>query len=142
MDKSRIIYISQALSPFSKRDLLDLLHESRAYNSFDSIYGFLFYKNGFFFQVIEGKTQLINDLFDRIKKDKRHFNVKLISNTLIKNYLFDKWSMGCIEFNNPKLSLIPGLSGELETKENIEILVTNLPKIASLLISHPELNLS
>ena len=142
MDKSRIIYISQAISPFSKRDLLDLLHESRAYNSIDSIYGFLFYKNGFFFQVIEGKTQLINDLFDRIKKDKRHFNVKLISNTLIKNYLFDKWSMGCIEFNNPKLSLIPGLSGELETKENIEILVTNLPKIASLLISHPELNLS
>ena len=142
MDKSRIIYISQAINPFSKRDLLDLLHESRAYNSIDSIYGFLFYKNGFFFQVIEGKTQLINDLFDRIKKDKRHFNIKLISNTLIKNYLFDKWSMGCIEFNNPKLSLIPGLSGELETKENIEILVTNLPKIASLLISHPELNLS
>ena len=141
MDKSRLIYTSQATKSFSKRGLLDLLHEARAFNSIDSIYGFLYYKNGFFFQVIEGKTQLINNLFDRIKKDKRHANVKIISNDLINDYLFAKWSMGCIEFNDPKLSLIPGISIELGTKESIDLLITNLPEISSLLISNPELNL-
>lgn len=141
MLKRRLIYTSQATNPFSKRELLDLLHEARAYNSLDSIFGFLFYKDGFFFQVIEGETQLINNLFDRIKKDKRHTNVKLISSDLINDYLFGKWSMGCIEFNDPKLSLIPGISIELDIKESIDLLIANLPEISSLLISNPELNL-
>ena len=141
MHKSRLIYTSQATNPFSKRELLDLLHEARTYNSIDSISGFLYYKNEFLFKVIEGETQLINNLFDRIKKDKRHTNVKIISNNLINDYLFAKWSMGCIEFNNPKLSLIPGISTDLDTKESIDLLITNLSEISSLLISNPELNL-
>jgi len=141
LHKSRLIYTSQATKPFSTRELLDLLHDARAYNSIDSIYGFLYYKDEFFFQIIEGESQLINNLFDRIKKDKRHTNVKIISNNLINDYLFAKWSMGCIEFNNPKLSLIPGISIELDNKESIDRLITNLPEIASLLISNPELNL-
>ena len=67
--------------------------------------------------------------------------MKIISNNLINDYLFAKWSMSCIEFNNPKLSLIPGISIELDTKESIDLLITNLPEISSLLISNPELNL-
>ena len=141
MHKNRLIYTSQATNPFSKRKLLDLLHSARRYNTINSIYGFLYYKDEFFFQVIEGETQLINNLWDRIKKDKRHTNVKIISTNLINDYLFAKWSMGCIEFNDPKLSIIPGISIELDSKESIDLLTTKLPEISSLLISNPELNL-
>jgi hypothetical protein len=139
--KNRLIYTSQATNPLSRRELLDLLHEARAYNSIDSIHGFLYYKDEFIFQVIEGETQLVNNLFDRIKKDKRHTNVKIISNNLINDYLFARWSMSCIEFSNPKLSLIPGISIELDAKESIDLLITNLPEVSSLLILNSELNL-
>jgi hypothetical protein len=141
LHKSRLIYTSQATNPFKKRELLDLLHDARRYNSINSIYGFLYYEDEFFFQVIEGETQLINNLWDRIKKDKRHNNVRIVSNNLIHDYLFAKWSMGSIEFKDPKLSIIPGISIELDSKESIDLLITNLPEISSLLISNPELYL-
>jgi hypothetical protein len=140
VDKRRIIYTSQATNIFSKRELLDLLHNSRRHNSINSIYGFLYYKEGFFFQVIEGDTQLIINLWDRIKKDKRHTNVKIILNKSIYNYIFYKWSMGCIEFNNPKFIIIPGVSIDLDSKESVDLLIANLPNISSLLLSNPELN--
>ncbi len=140
MKKIRVIYTSQAAKHFSQRDLLDLLHDCRAYNSLDSIYGFLYYKDNIFFQVLEGETKSVEGLLDRIEKDPRHFNLKIYFKKSVENYLFSNWSMGCIEFNNPRLSLIPSLKGELESKENIERIINNLPEITSLLISNPELN--
>ena len=142
MKNTRLIYTSEATKPFNTRDLLNLLHASRSYNSIDGICGFLYYKNGIFLQVIEGESEMITNLFYRIQKDKRHNNIKIISSTSINDFLFSNWSMGCIAFNEPKLSLIPGLSGELHSKENINLLVEHLPQISSFLNTNPELNLA
>ncbi len=141
LHQSRIVYFSEATNPLSERELLDLLHESRAYNSIDEIYGFLFYQAPYFLQIIEGETELLNDLFSKIKKDKRHSIIKIIFQDSISNYLFSNWSMGCVDFNNPRLSFIPGISTKLYSDENLNLLTSNLPKISSFFQKHPEFNM-
>ena len=142
MTKLRIVYTSQAAEAFSKRDLLDLLHDARAYNSIDDIKGFLYYRNGLFFQVIEGESSKVEDLFKRIKRDQRHYDVQVISRETVEEFLFNDWTMGCIEFENSSLTALPGLNSEVASQEALALLSEHLPRISSLLISNPELNLT
>ena len=142
MTKLRIVYTSRAAEAFSKRDLLDLLHDARAYNSIDDIKGFLYYRNGLFFQVIEGESSKVEDLFSRIKTDRRHYDVQVIFRETVEEFLFDDWSMGCIEFENSSLTALPGLNSEVASQEALALLSEHLPRISSLLISNPELNLT
>lgn len=142
MEKTRIVYTSQATEAFSKRDLLDLLHDARAYNSIDDIKGFLYYRNGLFFQVIEGESKKVQDLFSRIKRDQRHYDIQVIFRDTVDDFLFNDWSMGCIEFENSSLNAIPGLNSEDASQDALALLTEHLPRISSLLISNPELNLT
>jgi hypothetical protein len=51
-----IVYVSSALKPFSKTDLLTLLEKSRENNTSLGISGMLLYKDGNFMQVLEGES--------------------------------------------------------------------------------------
>ncbi len=138
---NRVIYTSQATSPYSRRDLLDLLHDARAYNSIDNINGFLFYRDGFFIQIIEGKTEDVNNLISRIEKDTRHFNINIVSNKSVENHLFSNWSMGCTDFNDPELSYIPGINSSSDNNSIINTLIQKLPEVSAHLLNHPEINI-
>lgn len=72
MSLRRIIYTSKASNPMSRRDLLDMLHEARAFNSIDNITGVLMHRNGIFVQVIEGDPEHVGNLFASILRDPRH----------------------------------------------------------------------
>ncbi|MCC4213063.1 BLUF domain-containing protein [Leeuwenhoekiella parthenopeia] len=70
-----ICYVSDERKELNKEDLI-LLYEQTVYNNYrEQITGVLIYKDGSFFQVLEGEHQIITSLFDKIKKDKRHMNV-------------------------------------------------------------------
>ncbi len=136
MTLHRIIYTSQASEQFDKRSLLNLLHESRAFNSIDKITGVLMYKKGCFLQVIEGEVKLINDLMTRILRDKRHNGVKILLDSSADNRLFPNWAMGCADFEDPKLSLIPGIRTDLNDPQVIKKIIINLPEIAGFLLEN------
>ncbi|MCL5128841.1 MULTISPECIES: BLUF domain-containing protein [unclassified Algibacter] len=133
MTLRRLIYSSQAVKLFNKRELLDLLHESRGFNSIDNISGVLMHKEGYFLQVIEGDPIMIHDLFNRIEKDPRHMDLKILHDCTIKKRMFSNWNMGCTDFDDPELSMLPGLRTDLTNPEVIEELITNLPDVASIL---------
>lgn len=132
----RIIYTSQALEPFSKRDFLDMLHESRAYNSIDNISGVLMYGNGTFIQIIEGEQENVNDLFTRILRDSRHKEVKLILDSFVDSRYFSNWAMGSADFDDPELSFIPGIRTDLSDPQVIEDIIAHLPEIATFLLKN------
>jgi hypothetical protein len=134
MKLRRLIYTSQATRSFSKRNFLDLLHQSRAYNSVDNITGVLIHRNDFFLQVIEGDTEAIEDLLGRLLLDTRHIKLKIILDELVEKRIFSNWSMGCANFNEPELSLIPGLRADLSDPEVIQELITRLPEVSSYLL--------
>jgi hypothetical protein len=133
MPLRRIIYTSLATEHFNRRGLLDLLHESRGFNSLDNISGVLMHKEGRFVQVIEGYPDELDDLFERLLRDPRHKDVRVILDTTVDSRLFSNWAMGCADFDEPELSMIPGIRTDLNDPQVIEELVARLPEIATFL---------
>lgn len=129
----RLIYSSQAVELFNKRQLLDLLHDSRGFNSIDNISGVLMHKHGYFLQIIEGQPEMIDDLLVRLRRDPRHKDLKIIHDSSVKERLFTNWAMGCANFDDAELSMLPGFRTDLTDPEVIEELITNLPEVATLL---------
>ena len=130
----RIVYTSQALKQFSKRSLLDLLHDARAFNTIDNITGVLMHRKGSILQVIEGESKHVDDLLTRLQRDPRHNNVKVIADSSVTKRLFENWSMGCADFDKPELSLIPGIRTDLNDPQVIEDIIVRLPEIATFLL--------
>lgn len=132
----RIIYTSKSTKQFNKRNLLDLLHDSRAYNKIDNITGVLMHREGVFLQVIEGRSDVIHDLFIRLKRDPRHDEIKIIFDSSVTSRFFSNWSMGCADFDEPELSLIPGIRTDLSDPKVIERLINNLPEVATFFLEN------
>ena len=133
MKRRRVIYTSRAVKDFSKRELLDLLHDARAYNSVDKICGVLMHRNGYFLQVLEGEPEAIDNLLVRLIRDTRHADLKIIHDSSVDSLLFSNWAMGSADLESPELSLIPGLRTDLSSEEVIQGLVIRLPEIANFL---------
>ncbi|WP_405569340.1 BLUF domain-containing protein [Winogradskyella sp. Asnod2-B02-A] len=134
MTLRQIIYTSQASEQFNKRSLLDLLHTSRGYNTIDNISGILMHRDGYFLQIIEGEQDVVEDLFQRLSNDTRHKNIKIIHDRSVESRLFSNWAMGCADFNEPELSMLPGIRTDLSNPKVIEDLITRLPEIADFLL--------
>ena len=132
----RIVYTSQALKQFSKRSLLDLLHDARAFNTIDNITGVLMHRKGNFLQVIEGESENVGDLLTRLLSDPRHNKVKIILDSSVDRRLFSNWTMGCADFDKPELSLIPGIRTDLSDPQVIEDIIIRLPEIAAFLLEN------
>jgi hypothetical protein len=130
----RIIYTSQASEQFSKRGLLDLLHESRAFNTIDEVTGVLMHRKGNFLQVFEGESEAVGNLLTRILRDPRHNDIKIIMDSTVDRRLFSNWTMGCADFDEPELSLIPGIRTDLNDPQVIEDIIIRLPEIAAFLL--------
>ncbi|MDX6746890.1 BLUF domain-containing protein [Polaribacter sp. PL03] len=133
MKLRRIAYTSKATIHFSKRDLLDLLHDSRAYNSMDKISGVLIHKNGYFLQIIEGDSKDVDDLLTRLHKDTRHTDFKIINDSFVPDRMFSKWAMGCADFDDPTLAMIPGIRTDLNDPVVVDNLINSLSEVATLL---------
>ncbi|WMN60013.1 BLUF domain-containing protein [Pseudoalteromonas xiamenensis] len=93
------IYVSTASESYTWADLEVLRHESSFRNKLEKITGMLLFDGQHFMQVLEGEEPKILALFNKIKKDKRHFAVEpLIHNPINKRH-FETWSMGFISCN-------------------------------------------
>jgi len=66
-----LVYVSSAVEPFSKTELVELLHVARANNERLGITGMLLYRDGNFMQVLEGEEPVVRDLYARIERDPR-----------------------------------------------------------------------
>jgi len=58
------------------------------------ITGVLLYSDSKFIQLVEGESNVITGLYDKIKKDPRHTNTMMVSYGPIKDKSFPSWHMG------------------------------------------------
>lgn len=110
----RLTYASTAIEDFKPEDLLELLKSCRINNGAKNITGILLYSHGTFFQVLEGAEAVVNDVFESIKKDKRHKDVTLIEKQTITERAFPYWSMGFEKIDSKELSKMEGLNDFFE----------------------------
>jgi hypothetical protein len=88
-----LVYFSTANPGLSSTDISNIIESSIKFNGNNNITGCLIYSNGEFLQLLEGEKEIVQNLFDKIKKDKRHKNVILLGEDSKDLRLFPKWSM-------------------------------------------------
>ncbi len=70
-----------------------ILSQSRRNNPRQNIGGVLCYRDGFFFQCLEGDATDVDNVFRKITADPRHRDVKVLSMRPIEQRRFKSWSM-------------------------------------------------
>jgi len=94
----RLIYISRPAFPvrpgWLKGQLGDIMAQSRSNNPPQGITGLLGVEPNRFFQILEGDIAKLEVTFDRIRKDRRHFDVIQRQLTPIQERCFHDWAIG------------------------------------------------
>ncbi len=99
-----IVYVSTAQPELSEKELQKIFDFSEKNNNARSITGILIYHDGNFFQVLESEEndkELIIDLFERIKKDPRHYDVIKIMSKETRSKAFSKYHSSFTTMINP-----------------------------------------
>ena len=90
----RMVYCSTANVPTdSLYFIADILSVSQRNNERDGLTGALAISDGWFLQVLEGRSSALDNLLRRLKTDTRHRDVVILSRHRVVGRLFAEWSM-------------------------------------------------
>mgnify|MGYP000022286210 CR=1 FL=1 len=95
----RLVYVSRALFvPMAQTYGIEpavtkILFESRRQNIQRGLVGVLYYGNGYFLQCIEGEKLHVDQLYEKLQRDIRHTDLKVLSYLSISQVSFYQWRM-------------------------------------------------
>ncbi|MBO0952674.1 BLUF domain-containing protein [Fibrella forsythiae] len=89
-----LTYFSSAVSSTTEEVVIEIVNLSREKNARLNITGVLLYINGRIVQVLEGPQQAVEDLYESIRADPRHTDVRTVISQPITKRSFDNWYMG------------------------------------------------
>ena len=116
------IYASAASREFETAELAELLEAARENNAKLGLTGMLLYAEGSFFQVLEGQPDVVEALYAKIERDRRHDQVTLVIKEPIPKRYFDAWTMGFYEVSREELAGMSGVN-DFFSKDRAEISV-------------------
>lgn len=90
----RIVYISTARQNLRRAELDQILVTSRRNNEAVGVTGLLVTGGRRFLQTLEGPERAVEQVFQRIEQDPRHFAVVILSRSPIEQRSFGGWAMG------------------------------------------------
>ena len=131
----QLIYVSDKSSAFRKGDTIDILVVARQRNLERDITGLIVELEAHFFQLIEGQKEEVDDLYQIIKSDNRHQNVRTILTQPVLKREFSEWAMAYTDGRDPQqlediMSLLNAYSKNTAFSENdarnIKMLLGNL----------------
>lgn len=93
MQYKRLAYTSLAALDLSVEQLFDIGQIARDLNALDGITGLLLFNGTHFLQWIEGSPAAIDDLVERLRRDRRHSAVEVRETQMADERLFADWSM-------------------------------------------------
>ena len=100
----RLIYKSDSAVKMNWGIVGGILTTSTRNNQKSGLTGALLLGKRHFLQFLEGEFQEVNETFQRICKDNRHRNIRIVSFEPIEQRLFSKWEMrgvGVFDFDPP-----------------------------------------
>jgi hypothetical protein len=104
------VYASAASRDFDTEELTVLLEAARENNTKLGLTGMLLYAEGSFFQVLEGQANVVDALYAKIERDKRHGQMTRIIREPIHKRNFDAWTMGFFKVSREELAGISGVN--------------------------------
>lgn len=92
---SRVIYASRwaETDRSEARMLAEILEGSARNNAEAGVTGFLLYREGWFLQALEGDLDAVDQTFDRIRRDRRHHDVRIVADEPTMERAFADWAM-------------------------------------------------
>lgn len=92
----RLIYASRWMDP-TRADIetmvADIVGKSTRNNHRAGVTGLLLVHRGWFLQVLEGPLEVVDDTFDRIRRDLRHTDIRTVADLPIAARAFGDWGM-------------------------------------------------
>ncbi|MFM8330705.1 MAG: BLUF domain-containing protein [Candidatus Methylumidiphilus sp.] len=89
-----LVYLSSLVDISLESEIPKILESSVRNNPVSGITGMLLYCDGNFIQVLEGETDAVLEVFDRICADCRHRDIFEVMREPIAEREFAQWSMG------------------------------------------------
>jgi len=89
----QLVYRSQSISYVNETCLDKITSDSLPFNERYNITGVLLFDGEYFFQVIEGESEHVDVLFERIKIDRRHNNVMKVTEIIVPKRDFGDWHL-------------------------------------------------
>lgn len=102
-----LIYGSTSTQEMTESDLIELLSTAKSNNDKLGITGMLLYKDGNFLQVLEGEKEVVESLYNKIRKDPRHKSVLTIAIRPLEERVFGDWTMGFTNLNTLDVNDMP-----------------------------------
>ncbi len=109
-----LVYASRARRPFGDPELLELLVAARAHNERRGVSGMLVYAAGSFLQQVEGEPGDVEGVWQRIRLDARHHDLRVLADETADR-TFEDWSMGFAHPDHDRLEqTLPGYRASLQ----------------------------
>jgi hypothetical protein len=87
-------YTSRATRTMLPFDLVSLLSVARDRNAAEGVTGLLLYAQESFLQHLEGEPDAVDAVFERIRGDERHADIRIVGREDIAARTHDGWAMG------------------------------------------------
>ncbi|MBU3637234.1 BLUF domain-containing protein [Polynucleobacter sp. es-MAR-4] len=116
MSKSQLIsvsYISKATQDMGVLALMRLTDQAAQLNQRLGLTGVLFYENQHFGQILEGPRAEVTKMWEKIQRDPRHQQVRLLKMEEIAQRSFTAWSMRFF-LAKEIIAKMPNLTGVLD----------------------------
>lgn len=115
----QLVYSSAPTKKMMKSHLYMILRQSRINNKLNNVTGLLIFVDDLFFQVLEGEEITVKNIFERIKKDKRHQNINILFEGNVKERAFPKWEMAYASPSSKEIAAWAGLHNTTTIQEII-----------------------
>jgi len=103
-------YVSTEAVKFSEEALVALLSEARNANADRDVTGLLLYREGSFYQVLEGSESAVMATFQDIEGDPRHKEVRVLFDGETDAREFADWQMGFLNLDGVDVDTLSGFS--------------------------------
>jgi len=103
-------YVSTEALKFSEEALVALLSEARNANADRDVTGLLLYREGSFYQVLEGSESAVMATFHDIEGDPRHKEVRILFHGETDVREFADWKMGFLNLDGVDVDTLSGFS--------------------------------
>jgi hypothetical protein len=108
----RLVYVSTALDSVDLNEFKKILNTAQTNNAARDLTGMLAFNSKVFLQAIEGTREAVNDLYAKLMRDPRHYNLMLLKYEPIDVRHWSVWSMGFAAPNMDNRALFLKYSGQ------------------------------
>jgi hypothetical protein len=95
-----LAYTSRARLDLGETDLNDVHQVARHLNALDGITGLLLFDGIRFMQIIEGASEAIDNLVERLRRDRRHTAFEIRDERIVEARAFPDWSMELVRVSS------------------------------------------